>query len=277
MAFVTVGHENSTDITIYYEDHGSGQPVVLIHGYPLNGHSWEKQERVLLKAGYRVITYDRRGFGQSSQPTIGYDYDTFAADLHTLLEHLDLADIVLAGFSMGTGEVTCYLGTYGSARVTKAVLLGAIPPFLLKTDDNPEGVDQSVFDEIQAAIIADRPAYFKSFLDNFYNVDVYAGTRISEQAWQNSFNVAVTASAYAALACVPIWLTDFRGDLPKIDVPTLLVHGTADRILPFDATAKRLPGLIADLRLVTVDAGPQNIAWTHPEEVNKALLDFLAE
>jgi non-heme chloroperoxidase len=277
MAFVTVGHENSTDITIYYEDHGSGQPVVLIHGYPLNGHSWEKQERVLLKAGYRVITYDRRGFGQSSQPTIGYDYDTFAADLNTLLEHLDLADIVLAGFSMGTGEVTRYLGTYGSARVSKAVLLGAVPPFLLKTDDNPEGVEESVFDEIQAAIIADRPAYFKSFLDNFYNVDVYAGTRISEQAWQNSFNVAVAASAYAALACVPTWLTDFRGDLPKIDVPTLLVHGTADRILPFDATAKRLPGLIADLRLVAVDAGPHNIAWTHPEEVNKALLDFLAE
>jgi non-heme chloroperoxidase len=277
MAFVTVGHENSTDIDIYYEDHGSGQPVVLIHGYPLNGHSWEKQERVLLKAGYRVITYDRRGFGQSSQPTIGYDYDTFAADLNTLLEHLDLADIVLAGFSMGTGEVTRYLGTYGSARVSKAVLLGAVPPFLLKTDDNPEGVEESVFDEIQAAIIADRPAYFKSFLDNFYNVDVYAGTRISEQAWQNSFNVAVAASAYAALACVPTWLTDFRGDLPKIDVPTLLVHGTADRILPFDATAKRLPGLIADLRLVAVDAGPHNIAWTHPEEVNKALLDFLAE
>jgi non-heme chloroperoxidase len=231
---------------------------------------------VLLEAGYRVITYDRRSFGQSSQPTIGYDYDTFAADLNTLLEHLDLTDIVLVGFSMGTGEVTRYLGTCGSARVNKAVLLGAIPPFVLKTDDNPEGVDQSVFDEIQAAVTADRPAYFKSFLDNFSNVDVYAGTRISEQAWQNSFNVTVAASAYAALACVPTWLTDFRDDLPKIDVPTLLVHGTADRILPFDATAKGLPGLIADLKLVAVEGGPHNIAWTHSDEVNKALLDFLA-
>jgi non-heme chloroperoxidase len=276
MPFVTVGHENSADIQIYYEDHGSGQPVVLIHGYPLNGRSWEKQQRVLLDAGHRVINYDRRGFGNSSQPTIGYDYDTFAADLNAVIEHLALDDMVLVGFSMGTGEVTRYLGTYGSRRVSKAALLGAIPPFLLKTDDNPEGVDQSVFDGIRAAVVADRPAYFKAFLDDFYNVDVLGGTRISEQAWQASFNVAVAASPYAADACVPTWLTDFRADLPKIDVPTLLVHGDADRILPFDATAKRLPGLIADLKLVVVEGGPHNIAWTHPEEVNKALLEFVA-
>jgi non-heme chloroperoxidase len=276
MPFVTVGQENSADIDIYYEDHGSGQPVVLIHGYPLNGRSWEKQQRVLLDAGYRVINYDRRGFGNSSQPTIGYDYDTLAADLNVLIEHLDLDDVVLVGFSMGTGEVTRYLGTYGSRRVSKAALLGAIPPFLLKTDDNPEGVDQSVFDGIRAAVVADRPAYFKAFLDDFYNVDVLGGTRISEQAWQASFNVAVAASPYAADACVPTWLTDFRADLPKIDVPTLLVHGDADRILPFDATAKRLPGLIADLKFVVVEGGPHNIAWTHPEEVNKALLEFVA-
>jgi non-heme chloroperoxidase len=275
MATITVGQENGTDIQIYYEDHGSGQPVVLIHGYPLNGRSWEKQQRVLLDAGHRVINYDRRGFGNSSQPTIGYDYDTFAADLNAVIEHLALDDMVLVGFSMGTGEVTRYLGTYGSGRVSKAALLGAIPPFLLKTDDNPEGVDQSVFDGIRAAVVADRPAYFKAFLDDFYNVDVLGGTRISEQAWQASFNVAVAASPYAADACVPTWLTDFRADLPKIDVPTLLVHGDADRILPFDATAKRLPGLIADLKLVVVEGGPHNIAWTHPEEVNKALLDFV--
>jgi non-heme chloroperoxidase len=275
MSKVTVGQENNADIDIYYEDHGTGQPVVLIHGYPLNGHSWEKQERVLLGAGYRVITYDRRGFGASSQPTIGYDYDTFAADLKTLLDHLDLTNVILAGFSMGTGEVTRYLGSYGSARVSKAVLMGAIPPFLLKTDDNPEGVDRAVFDQIKAAVLADRPAYFKDFLDNFYNVDVLGGTRISEQAWQNSFIVAVGASAYAAYACVDTWLTDFRADLPKIDVPTLLIHGNADRILPYDATAKRLPGLIKDLKLVTVDGGPHNIAWTHSDEVNKALLEFV--
>ncbi|PWI12835.1 alpha/beta hydrolase [Streptomyces sp. Act143] len=277
MTFVTVGQENSHSIDLYYEDHGTGRPVVLIHGYPLNGHSWEKQERVLLEAGYRVITYDRRGFGQSSQPTIGYDYDTFAADLKALLDHLDLQDVALVGFSMGTGEVTRYLGRYGSARVSKAALLGAIPPFLLKTDDNPEGVDGSVFEGIKEAVLKDRPAYFKDFLDNFYNVDTYAGTRISDQAWQNSFNVAVAASAYAAYACVDTWLTDFRDDLPKIDVPTLLVHGNADRILPYEATAERLPGLIKDLTFVTVEGGPHNIAWTHPEEVNQALLDFLAK
>ncbi|GGZ02963.1 arylesterase [Streptomyces olivaceoviridis] len=277
MGFVTVGRENSESIELYYEDHGSGRPVVLIHGYPLNGHSWEKQERVLLEAGYRVITYDRRGFGRSSQPTVGYDYDTFAADLKALLEHLDLRDVVLVGFSMGTGEVTRYLGRYGSERVAKAALLGAIPPFLLKTDDNPEGVDGSVFEGIKEAVLKDRPAYFKDFLDNFYNVDMYAGTRISDQAWQNSFNVAVSASAWAAYACVDTWLTDFRDDLPKIDVPTLLVHGDADRILPYENTAERLPGLIKDLTFVTVEGGPHNIAWTHPEEVNAALLEFLAK
>jgi non-heme chloroperoxidase len=277
MATITVGQENSAAIDIHYEDHGSGQPVVLIHGYPLNGASWEKQERVLLEAGYRVITYDRRGFGKSSQPTIGYDYDTFAADLNTLLEHLELTNVVLVGFSMGTGEVTRYLGTYGSARIVKAVLMGAIPPFLLKTDDNPEGVDQAVFDGIKAAVLADRPAYFKDFLDNFYNVDILGGTRISEQAWQNSFTVAIGASPFAAYACVDTWLTDFRNDLPKIDVPTLLVHGDADRILPYPATAARLPGLIKDLTVVTVHDGPHNIAWTHADEVNAALLDFLGK
>ena len=276
MPRITVGTENSAAIEIHYEDHGSGQPVVLIHGYPLNGASWEKQERVLLQAGYRVISYDRRGFGKSSQPTVGYDYDTFASDLNALLDHLDISDVVLVGFSMGTGEVTRYLGTYGSARVTKAVLMGAIPPFLLKTRDNPDGVDGAVFDEIKAAVLADRPAYFKDFLDNFYNVDVLGGTRISEQAWQNSFTVAIGASPYAAHACVDTWLTDFRGDLPEIDIPILLVHGDADRILPYAATAARLPGLIKDLTVVTVEGGPHNIAWTHPDQVNEALLAFLS-
>jgi non-heme chloroperoxidase len=277
MPYLKVGQENSGDIEIYYEDHGSGRPVVLIHGYPLNGASWEKQTRELLAAGYRVITYDRRGFGKSSQPTTGYDYDTFTADLHQLLEQLDLRDIVLVGFSMGTGEVTRYLGTYGSERVRKAVLMGAIPPFLLKTEENPGGVDRQVFEDIKAAVIADRPAYFKNFLDNFYNVDVLGGTRISNEAWQNSFVVALGASTYAAHACVDTWLTDFRGDLGKIDVPTLLIHGDADRILPIEATANRLPGLISDLRYEVIPNGPHNIAWTHPELVNRYLLDFIAD
>jgi non-heme chloroperoxidase len=277
MASIIVGAENSASIELHYEDHGSGQPIVLIHGYPLDGASWEKQERVLLQSGYRVLTYDRRGFGKSSQPTIGYDYDTFAADLNALLEHLDLTDVVLVGFSMGTGEVTRYIGTYGSARVDKAVLMGAIPPFVLKAGDNPDGVDGAVFDEIKAAVLADRPAFFKSFLDNFYNVDVLGGTRISDQAWQNSFIVAVGASPYAAHACVDTWLTDFRADLPKIDIPVLLMHGDADRILPYSVTAARLPGLIKDLTTVSIEGGPHNIAWTHADEVNNALLAFLAK
>jgi len=277
MSYIKVGAENGADIRIYYEDHGHGQPVVLIHGYPLDGHSWERQHRILLQAGHRVISYDRRGFGRSSQPTVGYDYDTFAADLAALLAHLDLADAVLVGFSMGTGEVTRYLGRYGSARVRKAALLGAVPPFLLKTADNPEGVDAQVFDDIKAAITADRYTYFESFFNNFYNVDKLAPERISDRAWQAGFNVAAGASPFATYACVDTWLTDFRADLPKIDVPVLVVHGTEDRILPIEATADRLPALIEDIQLVRVEGGPHNIAWTHPDEVNKALLAFLSE
>ena len=276
MPRITVGTENGAPIEIYYEDHSSGQPVVLIHGYPLNGNSWERQERALLAAGHRVITYDRRGFGNSSQPTVGYDYDTFAADLKALLEHLDLRDAVLCGFSMGTGEVVRYLGAFGSARVSKAVLLGVIPPFVLKTDDNPEGVDREVFEGIKAGIASDRYAFFKGFFDNFYNVDVLGPERISAQAVQASFNVAAGSSPYASYAVVDSWLTDFRADLAKIDIPTLALHGTADRILPFEVTAGRLSGLIADVTVIPVEGGPHNIGWTHHEEVNSALLSFLA-
>jgi len=276
MPCIAVGFENDAPIDIHYEDHGSGQPVVLIHGYPLNSDSWERQEPELLSAGCRVIRYDRRGFGNSSRPTTGYDYDTFAADLNALLEHLDLTDVVLVGFSMGTGEVTRYLGTYGSKRVRKAALLGTIPPFLLKTPDNPEGVDGQVFEGIKAAIVKDRYAYFEDFLNNFYDVDVLGGSRISDRAWQASFNVAAGASPFATYACVDTWLTDFRADLSKIDVPVLVVHGSEDRILPFDSTAARLPALIADCTLVPVEGGPHNVGWTFPDEVNGALLEFIA-
>jgi non-heme chloroperoxidase len=277
MPRVTVGTENGNEIQLHYEDHGSGQPVVLIHGYPLNGDSWEQQQRALWAAGYRTISYDRRGFGRSSRPITGYDYDTFAADLNALLDHLGLDDVVLAGFSMGSGEVTRYLGRYGSGRVRRAALLGAIPPFLLKTDDNPEGVDGQVFEDIKTAILKDRYAYFKDFLDNFYNVDELAPDRISDQAWQASFNVAAAASPHATYVCVDAWLEDFRPDVAKFDIPILVVHGTEDRILPIESTADRLPDLVEDLHLVRVDGGPHNIGWTHPDAVNKALLDFLAD
>ncbi|MFB9907732.1 alpha/beta fold hydrolase [Allokutzneria oryzae] len=277
MPYVKVGEENSGDINIYYEDHGTGRPVVLIHGFPLSGHSWEKQLQVLLDAGYRVIAYDRRGFGASSQPVTGYDYDTFAADLNVLMENLHLHDAALVGFSMGTGEVVRYLSTHGSGRVRKAALLAPLQPFLLKTDDNPKGVNQSVFDEMTTAIITDRPAYLKDFLDDFYNMDELRGTRVSDQAWQLSWNVAAQASAVATLGCVCAWLTDFRDDLPKIDVPTLVMQGDEDRILPIASTGSRLPNLIADVRYQVVEGGPHNILWTHAHEVNTALLDFLAE
>jgi non-heme chloroperoxidase len=276
MPRIAVGTEHEASIEIHYEDHGNGEPVVLMHGYPLNGNSWERQESALLANGHRVITYDRRGFGRSSHPTAGYDYDTFAADLNALLEHLDITHVVLVGFSMGTGEVVRYLGRYGSKRVRKAVLLGTIPPFVLKTDDNPEGVDGHVFEGIKAAIAKDRYAFFEDFLNTFNNVDVLGGSRISDRAWQASFNVAAGASPFASYACVDTWLTDFRADLPKIDIPVLVMHGTEDRILPFDVTAARLPALIADCTLVPVEGGPHNIAWTHYDEVNAALLEFVA-
>ena len=277
MSFVTVGKENSTEVQIYYEDHGSGVPVVLIHGYPLDGHSWERQERALLDAGYRTIAYDRRGFGQSSQPTTGYDYDTFTADLKALLDQLALGeDVVLCGFSMGTGEVTHYLGTYGSAGVSKAVLFGAIPPFVLKTDDNPEGVDKSVFDGIKEAVLADRYKWFEDFFANFYNSDVLTPERIGDAAVRASFQVAAGSSWYASYACVDTWLTDFRADIAKIDIPTLVVHGTEDRILPFESTAGRLAALNDNIQVVPVENGPHNIGWTFPDECNTALLGFLA-
>src|SRR3954466_7780514 len=278
MPFVKVGSENGAAIDIHYNDHGTGVPVVLIHGYPLDGNSWERQERALLAAGYRCISYDRRGFGHSSQPSTGFDYDTFAADLKALLDHLALdEDVVLAGFSMGTGEVTRYLGTHGSAGVSKAVLLGVIPPFLLQTDDNPKGVPGNVFDGIKEAVVADRYAYFDAFFANFYNTDVLAPERIGDAALRASTQVAAGSSPYATYACIDTWLTDFRTDLSKIDVPVLALHGSADRTLPFAATTARLrdEGLIDDLAVVEVADGPDNIGWTHPEEVNAALLDFL--
>lgn len=276
MPFITVGTENSTNVDLYYEDHGEGQPVVLIHGYPLDGHSWEKQSAALLAAGYRVITYDRRGFGQSSQPTTGYDYDTFAHDLEVVLDTLDLNDVVLVGFSMGTGEVGRYVGTYGSARVAKVAFLASLEPFLLKTDDNPEGVPQEVFDGISAAVKADRYAYFTEFYKNFYNTGENLGTRLSEEALRNSWNVAAGSSWFASSAAVPTWLTDFRADIPKIDVPALILHGTADNILPIDATGRRFHKLLPAATYVEIENAPHGLLWTHADEVNEALLAFLA-
>jgi len=277
MPYVNVGQENSGSIELYYEDHGVGKPVILIHGWPLSGRSWEKQLPVLLAGGYRVITYDRRGFGDSSKPTTGYNYDTFSEDLHKLVTKLDLRDAALVGFSMGGGEVARYLGTYGSERVRKAAFLASIPPFLLKTADNPSGVDAGVFDGIKGGIIADRLAFLTAFFANFYNIDALGGKRVSDQAVQFSWNVAAGASPKGTLECVSAWLTDFRKDLARIDVPTLVVHGDSDRILPIDATGKRIHELIKQSRLVVIEGGPHGLNWTHAEQVNRELLDFLGQ
>lgn len=275
MSFVTVGTENATNIDVYVEDHGSGQPVVLIHGYPLDGSSWEKQTAALLDAGFRVITYDRRGFGKSSKPTTGHDYDTYAADLKAVLDTLDLTDVILAGFSMGTGEVGRYLGTYGSQRIAKAVFLGSLEPFLLQTSDNPAGVPQEVFDGLSEAVTADRYAFFTDFFDNFFNTSDYLGNRLSEEALAANKALAYAASPYASIWAQPTWLTDFREDVAKIDVPSLIVHGTADNILPIDSTGREFHKALPAAEYVEIDGAPHGMLWTHADEVNTVLLGFL--
>ena len=275
MPYVSIGNENSGSIDLYYEDHGSGPPVILIHGYPLSGRAWDKQLPALLDAGRRVITYDRRGFGKSSQPTAGYDYDTFAADLNKLLEELDLRGATLIGHSMGSGEVTRYLGTYGSARVERGVLVSPLQPFLLQTDDNPEGVPQSVFDGFVQSAKADTPAWMTAFLNVFFGTGTGRDASVSDEAFQANWNLAVSASATAAVACIPTWGTDFRGDLAKIDVPILVVQGDADQALPIDKTGKRVPALLKDADLVVIKGGSHAIPWTHAEQVNSALLQFI--
>jgi non-heme chloroperoxidase len=275
MPFVSVGKQNSAPIEIHYEDHGAGQPVVLIHGFPLNGRAWERQERALLAGGFRVITYDRRGFGQSSQPTTGYDYDTFSADLDKLLTALDLRDICLAGHSMGGGEVARYLGKYGSARVRQAAIISGVPPYLLKTPETPNAVPQEVFDQIAAALTADRAAYFTEWNKNFFNLDETLGSRISAEVVQDAWNTAVGASPEGTIACVATWHTDFRADLAKIDIPVLVMHGTADRILPIGACGVRTHELIRGSEYVPVEGAPHGLCWTHADEVSAALLRFL--
>jgi pimeloyl-ACP methyl ester carboxylesterase len=279
MGFITVGKENSTPIELYYEDQGTGQPVVLIHGYPLNGHSWELQTRDLLAAGYRVITYDRRGFGQSSKVGFGYDYDTFAADLNTVLETLDLRDVVLVGFSMGTGELARYVLRYGHERISKLAFLASLEPFLLAREDNAEGVPQKVFDGIEAAAKGDRYGWYTQFFTDFYNLDENLGSRISQEAVTGSWNVAVSSAPVAAYAVVSSWIEDFRADVEAVRAsgkPSLILHGTADRILPIDATARRFRRLLPEAQYVEVENAPHGLLWTHADEVNTALRTFLA-
>ncbi|WP_406070872.1 alpha/beta fold hydrolase [Micromonospora sp. NBC_01638] len=278
MGFIAVGIENSTPIELHYEDQGAGQPVVLIHGYPLNGHSWELQTRELLAAGYRVITYDRRGFGRSSKVGSGYDYDTFAADLNTVLETLDLRDVVLVGFSMGTGELARYVSQYGHQRVAKLAFLASLEPFLVEHDDNPGGLPQKVFDGIEAAAKRDRYAWYTQFFSDFYNLDENLGSRISQEAVTGSWNVAVSSAPVAAYAVVSSWIEDFRADVEAVRAsgkPALILHGTADKILPIDATARRFRQGLPEAEYVEIEGAPHGLLWTHADEVNAALRTFL--
>jgi len=277
MPFLTVGKENSGNIDLYYEDHGAGQPVVMIHGYPLSSRAWERQLPPLLDAGYRVITYDRRGFGNSSQVWSGFDYDTFAADMNAVITTLGLRDVVLVGHSMGSGELARYLGTYGTSRVSRAVFMSGIPPYLRKAPDNPEGVDGSIFENIKKAVRADRPAYLAQFCYDFFNFDVLNGRLVSESVVRANWDVSIAASPKGIYDCVDTWGTDFREDLKRIDIPVLVMHGDADRIVPFAAAGKRMPALIKGSRLVVIDGGPHGIAWTHADRVNQELMGFLGQ
>jgi len=276
MSFIKVGQENSTPIEIYYKDHGSGPPVVLIHGWPLNGDAWEKQTAALLAAGHRVITYDRRGFGRSSKPGIGYDYDTFAADLDALLTALNVTGVSLVGHSMGTGEITRYIGKYGTKRLRKAVLIGTLGPYLVKAPDNPEGIDPKVFDEIRSSIKADRSVALMEFLKNFYSVGGADGKRVSERVIEANWNVAMGASPIGTLACVDSWIEDFRKDITRNDIPTMIIHGDDDRILPADATSRRQAKMIKEVKYVEIKGASHGLAWTRAEEINAELLKFLA-
>jgi non-heme chloroperoxidase len=276
MAYVTVGEENSMSIGLYYEDHGSGRPVVLIHGFPISGRAWERQERALLATGHRVITYDRRGFGKSSQPTAGYDYDTFAADLNRLVTTLDLRDFDMAGHSMGGGEIARYLGTYGSERVRRAAIVSGIPPYLPKAPDNPEGVPQQALEKVVAGLTADRFAFYTQWNKDFYNLDETLGSRVSQEAVQDSWNTAVGASPAGAIASVPAWCTDFRADLKKIDIPVLVLHGTADRVLPIQACGPRTHEMISGSEYMPVEGAPHGLCWTHADEVNDQLVRFFS-
>ncbi|GAA2170288.1 MULTISPECIES: alpha/beta fold hydrolase [Glycomyces] len=278
MGTITVGTENTTPVELYYEDQGEGQPVVLIHGYPLNGHSWERQTRELLAAGYRVITYDRRGFGQSSKVGTGYDYDTFAADLNQVLETLDLRDVILVGFSMGTGELARYVKNHGHERVAKLAFLASLEPFLVQRDDNQEGVPQEVFDGIAATAEKDRYAWFTQFYKDFYNLDENLGERISQEVVTANWNTATTSAPVAAYAVVSSWIEDFREDVTAVRAagkPSLILHGDKDNILPIDATGRRFHAAFPEAEYVEVAGAPHGLLWTHAEEVNEALLKFV--
>ena len=277
MHYIEVGKENAASIDLHYQDHGTGKPVILLHGWPLNERSWENQEAVLLAKGFRVISYARRGFGESSKPATGYNYDTFAEDLHRLITRLDLREITLVGFSMGTGEIARYLGTYGSERVEKAVFISGILPALLKTDGNSLGVDKKVFDEMKKKCVENRPTFIKGFLKDFYSHSAIGFKDVSQEVIDFSWSLAMEASAIATVNCIDAWLEDFRPDIAKIKIPSLIIHGSGDKITPIDATGRRLKEMLPSSQYVEIDGGPHGLLASHANDVNAALVRFLGE
>jgi non-heme chloroperoxidase len=277
MSTVRVGQENSALIELSYEDHGSGPAVVLLHGWPVDSRSWEPQLHPLLQGGYRVITYDRRGFGRSSRPATGYDFDTLAADLDTVLTTLDLREVTLVGFSLGTGELARYVGTYGTERVRSCVIIESLAPTFAKSADNPTGVDDAGVSAVQQAIVDDRFAWLTGLLGDFLNLDDYLGKRVGEDTVRALWNAGAEASPEATWACPEGWLEDFGQDIQRLDVPTLVLHGTADRILPIGGQGRRLHAALPRARYVEIEGGPHLMCVTHKAEVNSELLAFLAD
>jgi pimeloyl-ACP methyl ester carboxylesterase len=264
-------------VELCYEDHGSGAPVVLLHGWPLDSRSWEPQLHPLLEAGKRVILYDRRGFGRSTHATTGYDFDTLAGDLHAVMTALDLHDATVVGFSLGTGELARYAGTYGTERLKGCVFIESLAPSFAKSAENPWGVDPAGVEGVQQAILADRFKWLTGLTGDFLNLDEYLGTRVSEETVRAIWNAGSEASPIATWACPPGWLEDFSADIARIDVPTLILHGTADRILPIDGQGRRLHAALPDARYVEIEGGPHVMCVTHAEEVNRELVAFLRE
>ena len=277
MGVIDVGRENSTPIELYYEDHGTGPAVVLIAGWPLDGRSWEPQLAPLLDAGHRVVTYDRRGFGRSSRPADGYDFDTLAGDLDKLLTGLELSDVIVIGFSLGTGELARYIGAHGTDRLAGCVFIETLAPSFARSDENPDGAGPDTVASVQEAIRADRFQWLTGLTGDLLNLDENLGKRVSEETVRAIWSAGAEASPLATWACPPGWLEDFSDDIGRIDVPTLILHGTADRILPIDGQGRRLHEALPDARYVEIEGGPHVMCVTHAPEVNRELLAFLRE
>jgi non-heme chloroperoxidase len=275
LGLLTVGRENSTSIDLFYEDHGAGATVMLVPGFPLTGRFWEKQTDALLHEGHRTITYDRRGFGASRRPAHGYDVDTLAADLNALMTALDVREAVLVGMSTGSGDVVRYLSSYGSKRIVRAVLLSPIVPCLLKGNDNPSGLEGATFERMLSAAAADRPAFISWFIDQSFRVSGRPHPELSNAALQYARATGVDSTSTGLPEYIASWLTDFRPDLTRVDVPVLAIAGGADAIVPSEAAAKLLPSLLRDCTFLEIEGAPHNCFWTHADSVNRAMLDFI--